>query len=265
LYSPFQLAKKYLHYYLTASNGKGHGVHSPFVFDLINNVLKDKKEYACYAAIERQRNLFLQNRATIEVEDFGAGSSVIKSNTRVIKNIAASSLKPKKFAQLLFRIVHYYQPAAILELGTSLGITSSYLAKGNEQSVVFTCEGSSAIAGIAQKNFDALQIKNIRLTLGDFAKTLQPLLNEIGKVDLAFVDGNHRKDPTLDYFTQLLQHSHPATIMIFDDIHWSEEMEAAWHTIQQHPSVTLTIDLFFIGLVFINPDFKVKQHFTIRF
>lgn len=265
MYSSFQLAKKYLHYYLTASNGKGHGVHSPFVFDFINHVLKDKKEYACYAAIERQRNLLLQNRTAIEVEDFGAGSAMIKSNTRVIKNIAASSLKPKKFAQLLFRIVQYYQPAAILELGTSLGITSSYLAKGNEQGVVFTCEGSSAIAGIAQENFDALQIKNIRLTQGDFAKTLQPLLNETGKVDLAFVDGNHRKDPTLDYFTQLLHHSHPATIMVFDDIHWSEEMEAAWHTIQQHPSVTLTIDLFFIGLVFINPDFKVKQHFTIRF
>lgn len=265
MYSPFQLAKKYLHYYLTASNGKGHGVHSPFVFNFINHVLKDKKQYDCYEAIEAQRQLLLQNNTVIAVEDFGAGSAVIKSNKRVIKNIAASSLKPKKFAQLLFRIAQYYNPATMLELGTSLGITSSYLAKGNENGQLFTCEGSSSIAAIARQNFDALQIKNVQLTEGDFAKTLQPLLYQTGKIDLAFIDGNHRKDPTVAYFNALLQHATPSTILIFDDIHWSEEMEAAWKIIQQHNAVTLTIDLFFIGLVFINPDFKVKQHFTIRF
>ncbi len=265
MYSKFQLAKKYIHYYLTASNGKGHGVHSPFVFEFITKILNDKKQYECYATIEKQRQLLLQNTDIIEVEDFGAGSAVMKSNKRVIKHIAASSLKSKKFAQLLYRMVQYYQPATILELGTSLGITSSYLAKGNKQGNVFTCEGSSTIASIAQKNFDQLHIKNIHLTQGDFAKTLQPLLNEIDKVNLAFIDGNHRKDPTLEYFSKLLNHSTSSTIVVFDDIHWSEEMEAAWHQIQQHACVTLTIDLFFIGLVFINADFKEKQHFTIRF
>ncbi len=265
MYSSFQLAKKYFQYYLTASNGKGHGVHSPFVFDFIKNVLRDKKNYDCYATIEQQRKQLLQNKTAIEVEDFGAGSSVMKTNTRVVRNIAASSLKPKKFAQLLFRMVQYYKPATVLELGTSLGITTSYLAKGNENAIVNTCEGSSAIASIAQNNFDALHIKNIRLTKGDFSKTLSPLLNEIDKIDFAFIDGNHRKEPTVDYFSKLLNHSTSTTILIFDDIHWSEEMEAAWEQIKAHFSVTLTIDLFFIGLVFINPDFKVKQHFVIRF
>jgi len=265
LYSSFQLATKYIRYYLTASNGKGHGIHSPFVFEFIRNVLNDKKQYECYSAIEKQRQQLLQNTEVIEVEDFGAGSAVMKSNKRVIKNIAAASLKPKKFAQLLYRIVHYYQPANILELGTSLGITTSYLAKGNEQSSVFTCEGSVGIAVIAQRNFDQLQVKNIWLTQGDFAKTLQPLLNQTGKIDLVFIDGNHRKEPALEYFSKLLNHTTPQSILIFDDIHWSKDMEAAWAAIQQHHSVTLTIDLFFIGLVFINPDFKVKQHFTIRF
>lgn len=265
MYSSFQLAKKYAHYYLTASSGKGHGVHSPFVFDFIKNVLRDKKEYDCYPIIEKQRKQLLQDNTIIEIEDFGAGSSVMKSNQRVVKNIATSSLKPKKFAQLLFRIVQHYKPANVLELGTSLGITTCYLAKGNENGTVYTCEGSSAIAAIAKNNFDSLPIKNIKLTEGDFAKTLSPLLNEIGKVDLAFIDGNHRKEPTIDYFTALLDFSTSSTILIFDDIHWSEEMEAAWEQIKSHSSVTLTIDLFFIGLVFINPDFKVKQHFVIRF
>lgn len=265
LFSKFQLAKKYLHYYFTASNGKGHGVHSPFVFEFISKVLKDTKQYDCYPIIEKQRKALLENSETIEVEDFGAGSAVIKSNKRVVKNIAASSLKPKKFARLLFRIVRHYQPATILELGTSLGITTAYLAKGNEQGKVFTCEGSASIAAIAQKNFATLQIKNIGLIQGDFAKTLQPLLQQSGKIGLAFIDGNHRKEPTLEYFSELLNFSTASTILIFDDIHWSEEMEAAWEQIKSHPPVMLTIDLFFIGLVLINPDFKVKQHFVIRF
>ncbi len=265
LFSKFQLAKKYIHYYLTASNGRGHGVHSPFVFDFVKNILRDKKQYSSYAVIELEREQLLQNEELIEVEDFGAGSAVMKSNKRVIKNIAASSLKPKKFAQLLFRIVQYYQPATIIELGTSLGITTCYLAKGNDAGKVYTCEGSAAIAAIAQKNFELLKLNNIKLTLGDFTKTFQPLLNKTGNVDLAFIDGNHRKQPTLDYFAKLLNYSTASTILIFDDIHWSEEMEAAWSVIQQHPTVTLTIDLFFIGLVFINPSFKEKQHFSIRF
>lgn len=265
MYSAFQLAKKYLRYYFTASNGKGHGVHSPFVFDFIKNVLRDKKTYDCYLSIEQQRQALLANTNRIEVEDFGAGSSVIKSNRRVVKDIAASSLKPKKFARLLFRMVQYYQPATVLELGTSLGITTCYLANGNKKATVYTCEGAAAIAAIANSSFVALQVNNIELTEGDFAATMQPLLNKISKIDFAFVDGNHRKEPTVAYFTQLLHHSTPSTILIFDDIHWSEEMETAWEYIKVHPSVTLTMDLFFIGVVFINPDFKVKQHFTIRF
>jgi len=265
LFSKFQLAKNYIRYYLSASNGKGHGVHSPFVFEFITKVLNDKTQYECYKAIEQQRQQLLQNVAVIEVEDFGAGSSVMKSNKRIIKNIAATSLKPKKFAQLLFRIVRYYQPGTIVELGTSLGITSCYLAKGNEKAHLYTCEGSAAIAAIAQKNLEDLQIKNVSLIQGDFAKTLPTLLSNIGQPDLIFIDGNHRKEPTLNYFHQLLQHANPSSILIFDDIHWSEEMEAAWHQIQEHSAVTLTIDLFFIGLVFVNPGFKVTQHFTIRF
>jgi len=179
-------------------------VHSPFVFEFISNVLKDTKQYDCYPVIEKQREVLLKDSAIIEVEDFGAGSAVIKSNKRVVKNIAASSLKPKKFAQLLFRMVQYYKPATMLELGTSLGITTAYLAKGNENGKVFTCEGSSSIAAIAQNNFTALQLKNIELTKGDFAKTLQPLLQQTGKIGFAFIDGNHRKEPTVEYFTKLL-------------------------------------------------------------
>ena len=265
MFTRFQLAKKYLHYYLTASNGKGHGIHSPFVFDFITKVLNDKNNYTPYETVENRRKELLHDTTVIEVEDFGAGSSVIKTNQRVVKNIAQSSLKPKKISQLLFRIVQYYKPETILELGTSFGISAAYLAAGNNNANVFTCEGAKNIATIAQQTFQKLNLKNITLTIGNFENTLPALLTQIKNVDLAFVDGNHRKQPTLQYFQQLLNHSNTATLLIFDDIHWSAEMEAAWEQIKQHAQVTLTIDLFFIGIVCINAAIKEKQHFVIRF
>lgn len=265
MFSKFQSAKKYLQYYLTASSGKGHGIHSPFVFDFIKNVLNDKTSYPPYLIIEQKRQELLIDTSVIDVEDFGAGSAVIKNNKRVVKNIAASSLKPKKYAQLLYRMVKYYNPATILELGTSFGITSAYLASGNENVFLHTCEGAVSIASIAKRNFTDLKLNNIQLTEGDFSSTLSPLLSKLQTIDFAFIDGNHRKEPTLAYFEKLLEHSKPSTILVFDDIHWSSEMQEAWEQVKQHESVTLTIDLFFIGIVFINPDFKIPQHFTIRF
>ena len=264
MYSPFKLVTKFIKYYLNASNSKGHGVHSPFVFEFIENVLNDKTEYACYSKIELQRQKLLQNNGRIEVEDFGAGSSVIKTKTRIVKDIAASSLKPKKFSQLLFRIINYYQHKNVIELGTSLGITTSYLASANNVAVT-TFEGSKNIANIAQQNFDILELKNIKLEVGEFEKTLEPFLAQNKIIDFAFIDGNHRKVPTVEYFEQMLPHTNENSFLVFDDIHWSKEMEDAWEFIKNHEAVTLSIDLFFIGIVFFKKDFKVKQHFSIRF
>jgi predicted O-methyltransferase YrrM len=265
MYSSFTLAKKYARYYFTAANGKGHGVHSPFVFNFIKFILRDTRLYYCYGPIEQLRSDLLKNNSVIEVEDFGAGSTVIKSNRRIVSAIAKSSLKPKKFAQLLFRMVNYYQPQNVLELGTSLGITSAYLASGNSSAPIYTCEGAKNIAAIAQQNFNLLGLTNTIVLQGDFAKTLPVLTESLKRVDFAFIDGNHRKDPTLQYFEQLLNKVHSKSILVFDDIHWSAEMEAAWESIKQHPAITLSIDLFFIGIVFFDPAFTVKQHFTIRF
>ncbi len=265
MYSAFQIAKKYLQYYFSASNGNGHGVHSPFVFEFIKFVMNDETVYPEYEKAEAVRRQMLRDQRSIEVRDFGAGSAVIKTNTRVVSKIAASSLKAKKFAQLLYRMAAYYKPQMMIELGTSLGVTSAYLAAGNPSTTLYTLEGAPEIAKIAQQNFHALSLKNIELITGDFAVTLPQLFASIQQTGLAFVDGNHRKLPTLQYFGLLLRHSDDNTILIFDDIHWSAEMEEAWAEIKSHNAVTLTIDLFFIGIVFLRKDFKVKQHFSIRF
>lgn len=264
MYNVFQLAKKYIRYFTSASNGKGHGVHSPFVFDFINNVLLDKKEYPCFNAIESRRKELLNNNSVIDIEDFGAGSTVLPLKRRVVKDTAKISLKSRKYSQLIYRIVKYFKVKNIVELGTSFGITTSYIAKATDGRV-YTFEGATSIAGIAKQTFTSLGINNVEITEGDFANTLEPKLKEIGKVDFAFLDGNHRKEPTLQYFELFKQYTDEHSILIFDDIHWSEGMEQAWDMIKNDPKVTLTIDLFFIGIVFFRKEFKEKQDFVIRF
>ncbi len=265
VYSPGTLALKFVRYWWHARNGKGHGIHSPFIYDLVTRVLNDSKSYPCYHQIEPLRKALLKEDTVLRVDDFGAGSAVLASKDRKVRSIARSSLKDKKFAQLIFRLAQYYHPVTVVELGTSLGITSAYLASAYPDLNLYTFEGSGQIAQRAREVWQELGLDRIRLIQGDFDKTLEPSLESIRQVDMAFVDGNHRKDPTLRYFSMLKKRATPKSVFIFDDIHWSLEMEEAWGEIQKAPGVTVTVDLFFIGLVFFNPDFKAIQHFQIRF
>jgi predicted O-methyltransferase YrrM len=265
MFSSWQLIKKYSSYYLTALNGKGHGIHSPFVYDFVRKVLNDKRNFYAYNQVEALRRKLLQNETIIEVEDFGAGSAISKTNQRSIASITRHAAKSKKWAQLLFRIVNYYQPKHILELGTSMGISTAYMALANPQAQVVTAEGSAAIAAQAKSNFQSLQLSSIQQVTGNFDDTLPGILTAFPKLDLAFIDGNHRYEPTVRYFKQLLPNLHDSSVVIFDDIHWSADMEKAWEEVKENAAVRLSIDLFFVGLVFFSDQFKVKQHFTIRY
>lgn len=265
MYSSFQLAKKYFSYYRKASNGKGHGVHSPFVFDFIQNVLNNKNNYQPPVDVEHLRKQLLADDRILQIEDYGAGSRVNSCTEKTVAQIAKSALKSKRLAQVLFRMVKHYQPKTIMELGTSLGITTSYLSKANPGSTVITLEGSSSIASLAKENFQKLNCDNIQLVQGNFDAVLPSIIHRLSVTDLAYIDGNHRYEPTINYFKQVLSRSHNHTILVFDDIHWSAEMEKAWEEIKAHPSVKYTIDIFFLGFVFFRDQFKVKQHFSIRF
>ena len=265
MYSRWQLAVKYLNYYLKASHSRGHGIHSPFVFDLITKVLNDKSHYPEYDKVEALRQQLLKDKTVLNIEDFGAGSSVTKTNQRTISSIAQLSSKSKRFGQLLFRMVKMYQPKTILEIGTSLGITTSYLSQANPVSNIITLEGAKEVANRAAVNFRSLGLQNISIIKGNFDDTLSSCISQLSTVDFAFIDGNHRQEPTERYFQQLLSKTNNDSILVFDDIHWSREMEQAWETIKGHPSVRCTIDLFFIGIVFFRLEFREKQHFSIRF
>lgn len=265
MYSSLQLAVKYFKHWITASNGKGHGMHSPFVFEFITKVLNDKTNYPEYEKVEALRDQLLNDHTILDVEDFGAGSMMDKKNRRSISSIAKNAAKPKKFGQLLFRMIKYYQPKTILELGTSLGITTAYLSLAKPDAGLTTMEGSTEIAGVAKRNFKNLEIRNIEIIEGNFDHTLSSLITHHSYVDFAFIDGNHRQEPTLRYFQQLLAKTNNDSILVFDDIHWSGEMEAAWETIKNNLAVTCSIDLFFTGIVFFRKEFKEKQHFAISF
>jgi predicted O-methyltransferase YrrM len=294
MYSRLQIARKYLNYYLTAKNGKGHGVHSPFVYDLIRNVLNDRRQPSVWKQIESMRTRLINDRTWLEVEDLGAGSSLAKSRRRQVGEMARHAAKSPKMGQLLFRIARYYHCERVLELGTSLGITTAYLANAVQESTlsqastspgirekdargsyvnqttekdvrVWSIEGAAEVAAVAARNFEELGLVNVELVVGNFDDRLTGVLDRMGQVDLAFIDGNHRLEPTLRYFHEIMTHCASGAILIFDDIHWSADMEKAWDEIQQDPRVYMTIDLFFIGLVVLRDEFKIKQHFTVRF
>ncbi len=265
MYSAFQVAIKYLQYQFTASNGTGHGIHSPFVFQFITQILTDKQGYPEYARVESLRKQLLKDDTVLTIEDFGAGSSISKTNQRTIASITKNAAKPKKFGQLLFRMVKAYKPQTILELGTSLGITTSYLSLAKPDASIVSMEGAHEVAKVAKQNFKTLKLQNVELKEGNFDETLPSVIHQLPSIDFAFIDGNHRREPTERYFQQLVSKVNNESILIFDDIHWSREMEAAWATIYQHPAVRCSIDLFFIGIVFFRREFHEKQHFSIRF
>ena len=240
-------------------------MHSPFVFDFIRHVLNNENGYKPPPQLEALRKQLLRDNSTIAIEDFGAGSRVENATEKTIRRIAKTAVKPKKWSRFLFRLVQHYKPQTIIELGTSLGLSTAYMAAANPAATIITVEGSPQIRKQAVKSFASLDMGFIKSLTGHFDAVLPQVLAQVETVDLAYIDGNHRLHPTLDYFEQLLQKRSDSSIFIFDDIHWSAEMEKAWQTIQQHAAVRYTVDLFFMGIVFFRPEFKVKQHFAIRF
>lgn len=240
-----------------------HAVHSPFVFSLVTKCFYDKKKHESYSILNQYRNNLLKNKNTIEVTDFGAGSRVFKSNTRRIDKIAINAGISPKRAELLFRIVNYFQPETNLEIGTSLGLATVALSKGNKNGSIITLEGCPETATVALNQFKEFQLKNIDIVIGEFQGFLSSKQLSNYNFSLIYFDGNHSKNATLVYFEKLLPTTTNESVWVFDDIHWSQEMEEAWELIKKHPKVTVTIDTFQWGFVFFRRK-QAKEHFIIR-
>lgn len=243
---------------------KGFGIHSPFVFDLVNNLFRIKHQYHGLSKINSLRKALENNHQVLTVTDMGAGSVYGTSSSRTISEIARRGAITKKHGRLLFQLACRFKPFNILELGTSLGISTLYLALPDSGSKVISIEGCPLLTQQAAFNFEQLQVKNVQQLTGSFNDKLPLALEELGKVDMVFFDGDHREDATIDYFYRCLPSAHNDSIFIFDDIHWSKGMNRAWKKILEDPAVTVSLDLFRIGIVFFRKESQ-KEHFVIRY
>ena len=256
--------RAYIRHLFGAWNTRGEGIHSPYLFYLTNSLLWDDNAFYCWKAIEQQRALFQSNTQELKVKDYGTGNLGKEVYIRRVCDIANTSLEKPEVAQLFFRWLVFLsqqaqKPLTIFELGTSLGITTSYLAKPHSRNRVITFEGSKEIAHQALQLWQRLGIDNIELKIGNIDSTLSGALSG-NKVDFAFVDANHTYDATMRYVHQLLKYIHPKTIIAIDDIHYSEEMEQAWYELQQLPQVTTTIDFLHVGVLFFDPHYIQKNY-----
>lgn len=257
----------YIRHFFCAWNTTGEGIHSPYLFELVRFVLRDENAYYCFADIERRRELLLACQDVLDVTDFGsAGSPEGKQVQRRVCDIAKTHLERPKIGQLLFRLVnfiaqHEKRPLEILELGTSLGVTTAYLASAGSRHRVMTLEGSEAVLRVAQGVWRALRLENIEWQQGNIDDTLYNCARE--KLDLAYVDANHTFEATMRYVRFLLPRMNEKGVIVIDDIHHSEQMEQAWAALKDDARVTTSMDLYHIGLLFVDPHY-LKRHYRIR-
>lgn len=255
-----RLITKGIKYYLTLPHNTGHGIHSPSLFRLINEVFSKDIDNVVLRKIENYRQNFINNHNKILVTDFGARGT--KGNTtRRISDIAVKESIHSHYGNLLYNLVHEFKPQTVVELGTSLGIGTLYMALAHSGSKIFTIEGASEKASLASSMLHKVA-PNVEVFSGNFSEKLPEVLKLAGKVDFVFIDGNHKKDSTLKYFEEIMVYTHSNSVIVLDDINWSPGMMQAWKEIQKHEKSRVCLDLFRIGIVLLNPKLQ-KENFTV--
>ena len=256
------LLKKYLLHLLQAKRN-GHGVHSPFVYTLCENVFNSQQQFYVFEELSELRKHLKEDEAEIEIDDMGAGSQKLDGAKRKIKDIALHGISSQKQSELLFKLINFLKCEVIIELGTSLGLNTLYLSFANSKSQIYSLEGSQSLVEFSQSLFAKKERTNITYIQGNFDQTLPQLLSKLSSFDLLYIDGNHTYEATLRYFKLALEKRTNDSVIIFDDIYWSKGMTQAWEEIKQNEHIKLTIDCFYFGMVFFREEQKQKEHFKI--
>jgi predicted O-methyltransferase YrrM len=255
---------KYLEYKIFSSHSRGHGIHSPFVFNLVTKVFRNKTDAGVVFTIEQIRRNMISDKRLISVTDFGSGSVKMRSNLRKVSDIARDSSVPRKYGTLLNRLSCTFGRSHIIELGTSLGISTLYLASGSEETVVHTIEGCPETSRIAEENFKNAGAGNIKAYCGSFDVVLPEIEKENFTPGLVFIDGDHTKEAVLRYFVKVAEMSDNKTVIVFDDIYDSKGMSEAWDEIKKNKKVSVTVDIFRMGLVFFREGLS-RSDYIIRY
>jgi predicted O-methyltransferase YrrM len=255
---------KFLKYILLSKSRRGHGIHSPFVFDLVTRVFRNKIDPDIVSAIEKVRKRLISDRRVIEVKDYGAGSLKLQTSLRKVADIARYSSVSEKYGVLLFNMAAEFGKPYVLELGTSLGISAMYMAAANRDLMIRTVEGCPAIAEIAVENFSKAGFENVEVVTGSFDEVLSLMAGNGKKPGLIYIDGNHRKEAVMKYFNIIADVSYSGLVVIFDDINYSREMDEAWGIIKRNEKVAFTVDVYRMGIVFfragINHNNYIIRH-----
>jgi predicted O-methyltransferase YrrM len=259
-----KLLIKYILYRFRRRGSKGHGIHSPFVYMFNRNVLNSRIKYPEYREIMNFRRELLSNRENIRVQDYGAGSLVFSSDLRRISAIARHSSSNPETGKLLFRLARHIDADNIVELGTSLGFGTFCLARGAPRGKVYSIEACSRQLDIARRGLANAGIRNIELIHGQFEEVLPQLLGKLDKVDLVYFDGDHRKEALLWQVSQCMEKAAPGTVFVAGDIHWSGEMDEAWKILFNDPAFSLSLDLFYCGLLLFRKGIA-KQHIILGY
>jgi predicted O-methyltransferase YrrM len=236
-----------------------HAIHSPFFFDFYHQVIQAHDKHTSFDDIEAIRKNLWNNHTRVVVQDLGAASPHFSTQERKISDIAKTSLAPPYLAHFFFRIAAHIQAEHIVELGTSMGLTTLYLSR-NKTARISTFEGNPAMISIALTHFELFAVKNTRLVEGNIDKTLAEYLQNPAKIDLAIIDANHQYEPTVRYFEWLSKRMNHKGVVILDDIYYSPEMKKAWSEIKRHALVYASMDLFRCGILFFDPDLN-RQHY----
>ncbi|WP_282032561.1 O-methyltransferase [Winogradskyella eximia] len=251
--------KAYIKFLSKASNQ--HGVHSPFVYNFVTKCLYNKTKFDAYKKLKQYKKELLQSNTVLQITDLGEGSKVLDANQRNVGKMAKTSSSSKKDSELLYRLSDYFKFKTVLELGTSLGMGTYALSLANPTSKIITIEGCPNTSRFAQSQLKNHHIGNVEFLIGNFSNTILTLQNN--NFDFIFFDGHHNKEATIQYFEALLPKIHNETVFVFDDIYWSEGMTEAWEYIKNHNAVTVTVDVFLLGVVFFRKE-QAKEHFKIR-
>ncbi len=242
---------------------KRQGIHSPFVYKLADKGLQlniEKEHHHTLFLFDKKQRT---DRRKLTIIDLGAGSKTL-GNQRSIIQIHKTSSSGKRYGTLLYRLCKHFEPARILELGTSLGRGTLVMHLGYQQSEIISIEGSPEIAAIARENMNefATNPSNIDLVVSSFSDYLSNLDNNT--FDLVYIDGHHEGEALRRYLNQIMPHTHDQTLFILDDIRWNKDMFKAWNQLIEDERFHVSIDFFRMGLLSRRPT-QAKEHFILTF